>query len=131
LDSNPKGYSKVTIPWAGYFFQEGVTVQSFAIKKTVRALRALQQRYGKAGDGRMHFIGHQANLLMLQNVCRSCDIPDDRHLSNVANFGNTGTAGAPAVLSGHWEKFGSGDQVAIVGVGAGLTWASMMIGFGV
>ncbi len=130
LDSNPKAYDKVTIPWAGYFEQEGATVQSFAIKKTINALRALQREFGPAADGRMHFIGHQANLLMLENVCRTCRIPDDRHLSNVVDFGNTGTAGSPAVLSAHWEQFEEGDHVAVVGVGGGLTWTSTMIRFG-
>jgi len=130
LDSNPKSYSKVMIPWAGYFDQEGATVQSFAIKKTVSTLRKLREEFGQAAGERMYFIGHQANMLMLESVCRTCNIPDDRHLSNVADFGNTGTAGSPAVLSAHWEKFEAGDHVAIVGVGAGLTWASTVMRFG-
>jgi 3-oxoacyl-[acyl-carrier-protein] synthase-3 len=130
LDSNPKGHDKVSIPWAGHFEQEGATVQSFAIRKTVTTLRGLGQKFGNAVDGRSYFIGHQANLLMLENVCRACEIPDDLHLSNVADFGNTGTAGAPAVLSEHWEKLEAGDRVAIVGVGGGLTWASTLIRMG-
>jgi 3-oxoacyl-[acyl-carrier-protein] synthase-3 len=130
LGSNPKSYNKVMIPWAGYFDQEGATVQSFAIKKTVSRLRALQQKFGQSIDERMYFIGHQANLLMLDSVCRTCHIPDDRHLFNVVDFGNTGTAGSPAVLSANWEKFRTGDHVALIGVGGGLSWTSTMIRFG-
>ncbi|MDP3940532.1 MAG: ketoacyl-ACP synthase III [Deltaproteobacteria bacterium] len=129
LGSSPRGHAKVVIPWAGHFDQEGATVQSFAIKRTVNELRAIRKEFDGEAGGRMYFIGHQANRLMLESVCRQCDIPDELHLSNVADFGNTGTAGAPAVLSDHWQAFEAGDQVTMVGVGAGLTWASANLRF--
>ncbi len=130
IASDPKGHRKVVVPWAGHFDQEGKTVQAFAIRKTARTLNGLKDRFsGPRDERRLHFIGHQANLLMLENVCRSCDIDDDRHHTNVARFGNTATAGAPSVLSSQWGRFAPGDHVAIVGVGAGLTWSETMIRF--
>jgi len=128
LRSSPTRCKTVTIPWAGHFSQEGPTVQSFAIKTSVKLLRGLQRDAGRDAE-RLHFIGHQANLLMLENVCRSCDIPDDRHHSNVVDKGNTATAGSASVLSGHWGRFETGDRVAIVGVGAGLTWSTTLLSF--
>jgi len=127
LASNPHGHDKVIVPWAGYFAQEGATVQSFAIRQTVRLLRGLQNEC--ADPQRLHFIGHQANGLMLENVCARCDIPAERHHSNVADFGNTATAGSPSVLSADWDRFGAGDEIALVGVGAGLSWATALLKF--
>jgi 3-oxoacyl-[acyl-carrier-protein] synthase-3 len=130
LASQPSGHEKIVIPWAGHFEQDGSSVQRFAIRRTAATLRELQQSYGSEANGNLRFIGHQANLLMLENVCRTCEIPEDRHLSNVADFGNTGSAGAPGVLSQHWDGFRQGDYLALVGVGSGLTWSGSMLRFG-
>ncbi len=127
LASNPRGHDKVIVPWAGHFDQHGASVQTFAIKQTVRLLRGLQRDC--ADPGRLHFIGHQANGLMLQNVCERCHVPAQRHHSNVRDFGNTATAGSPSVLSAQWGAFRAGDQVALVGVGAGLSWATALLTF--
>jgi 3-oxoacyl-[acyl-carrier-protein] synthase-3 len=129
MESKPAGFDKVVVPWAGHFAQEGATVQSFAIKKTIRLLRKQKEDFLNAADGRLHFIGHQANALMLENVTRNCEITADFHHSNVADFGNTATAGSPSVLSSDWDNFDAGDHVAVIGVGAGLTWTSMMLRF--
>ena len=49
-------------------------------------------------DGRrLHFVGHQANRLMLEKVCELCDVPPDRHHHNVQSYGNTAGAGSPSV----------------------------------
>ena len=37
--------------------------------------------------------------------------------------------GAPTVLSQNWHRFKQGDRLALIVVGAGLTWASMAIEF--
>jgi len=129
LDSSPAGNEKVVIPREGFFEQEGRTVQMFAIKKTIRVLRRLQKEFTDP-DRRLHFVGHQANLRMLESVCDNCGIPRDRHHSTVVDFGNTGAAGAPGVLSMHWDLWQPGDDVALVGVGAGLTWSGYIVRFG-
>jgi 3-oxoacyl-[acyl-carrier-protein] synthase-3 len=130
LETDPRGFQKITIQWADHFEQEGRSVQMFAIKRTVRMFKELEQECRKSGGESPHFIGHQANALMLENVCRTCNIPEERHHSNVADFGNTGTAGPVTVLSEAWDEFGADDQVALLGVGAGLTWSSTLLRFG-
>jgi 3-oxoacyl-[acyl-carrier-protein] synthase-3 len=129
VESSPAGYDKVTIEHNDHFHQEGRTVQMFAIKKTVRVLRALQKKYTEPGRA-LHFVGHQANFTMLQAVCRQCDIEDERHHYSVVDFGNTGAAGAPGVVSMRWDEWKAGDDVAVVGVGSGLTWAGHVYRFG-
>jgi len=48
----------------------------------------------------------------------------------VADFGNTGAAGAPSVVSMRWDSWEDGDDIAVVGVGSGLTWSSFLLRFG-
>ena len=129
LETSPAGYEKVMVPLFGHFNQEGRTVQMFAIKKTVRCLRKIQETFPSAGR-RLNFVGHQANLRMLESVCQQCDIDEERHHSNVIEYGNGGAAGAPSVLSMNWDRWTDEDDVAVIGVGSGLTWASYVLRFG-
>jgi 3-oxoacyl-[acyl-carrier-protein] synthase-3 len=129
LESSPAGHDKVTIPRTGHFLQEGRTVQTFAIKKTVRCYQALRERHAQEGR-RLHFVGHQANLLMLEKVCELCAIPADLHHANVRDYGNTAGAGSVGVLSMRWDDWRDEDDVAVAGVGAGLTWSSFLLRFG-
>jgi len=116
------------VPRTGHFRQDGRVVQMFAIRKTAQLLAQLQEAH--AHDGRrFHFVGHQANLRMLEAVCRQCSVPGDRHHANVEWYGNTAGAGAPSVLSMRWDDWTADDDVAVVGVGAGLTWASYLLRF--
>lgn len=126
--SSPAGRDKVVVPLAGHFRQEGRTVQMFAVKKTIRLLRRIQEAHEP--ERKLHFVGHQANLRMLETVCHQCGIPEDRHHHNVIDFGNTGAAGAPSVLSMEWDRWRAGDDVAVIGVGSGLTWSSFLFRVG-
>lgn len=124
--STPSGWEKVVVNRFGHFTQDGPNVQAFAIKRTVQSYREIAAKLSDRFP-RIYFIGHQANLRMLESVCKRCDIPADRHFFNVDMAGNTGAAGAPIVLSQNWEQFQQGDLIAFVVVGSGLTWASMAI----
>jgi 3-oxoacyl-[acyl-carrier-protein] synthase-3 len=127
--SSPAGNDKIVIPRLGFFRQEGRTVQTFGIKRMARMLDSLRVQF-EDPERRFNFVGHQANRRMLESVCKSCDIPAERHFSNVEWFGNTASASSASVVSMEWEKWRDGDDVAVVGVGAGLTWSSYLIRFG-
>ena len=133
LNSSPAGWAHVTIPRFGHFAQNGSAVQRFAIKTTIACLEQLlpkaRERAAKT-QGQIRFIGHQANGLMLESVITRAGFAPENHFHNVADFGNTGAAGAPSVLSQHWDKLVDGDTVLLVVVGSGLTWAGMQIEVG-
>src|SRR5262245_6838149 len=121
LESRPSGGESVVVPRTGYFAQDGRAVQAFAIRQTIGCFERLRAAHARE-DRPLHFVGHQANLRMLENVCQRCEIPPERHHSNVEWYGNTGAASSASVLSMNWEKWGPQDDVAVVGVDAGLTW---------
>ena len=128
LASSPAGADKVVVPRLGHFTQVGRVVQTFGIKRMTRLVRELRNEFGDE-ERRFHFVGHQANLRMLQNVCKQCEIPSDRHHSNVEWFGNTGAASSASVISMNWEKWEADDDIGVAGVGAGLTWSSYLMRF--
>lgn len=124
--SDPQGWHKVATPVAQHFCQEGPAVQKFAIKKTLAVIQSIREAAQLDPDSH-YFIGHQANLVMLQSVCQKAGIASQQMLYNIDQYGNCGAAGAPSVLSQHWEKFTSGDQIVMAVVGAGLTWGGILI----
>lgn len=130
LDSSPAGWREVRTPRLGHFTQHGSAVQRFAIKTTSACLAEMlpraKERVARTG-GRIRFVGHQANLLMLEAVARRAELDEESHWHNVERLGNTGAAGAPTVLSERWDNLAAGDVVAMVTVGSGLTWASACI----
>ena len=130
LQGDPKGADKVMVPRMGHFTQQGAEVQKFAIKRATETYEVLRDAYVRGG-GRVEglsFIGHQANLRMLESVARRCEVPAERHHFNVDRRGNVGASGAPSVVSELWdspEKLG--DAVAMCVVGSGLTWAGALL----
>ena len=128
IQSQPSAWKKVEVPRGGHFRQEGRAVQMFGIKKMVEAVNRLREEF-ETPERKLHFVGHQANLRMLERVRDSAGIPEERHHTNVEWYGNTGAASAASVISMRWEKWTAEDDVAVAGVGAGLTWSSYLLRF--
>jgi 3-oxoacyl-[acyl-carrier-protein] synthase III len=126
LQSDPSGWKHVVIPAAGHFQQDGQAVQSFAIRKTISTFSELASV--APPESHPSFVGHQANLTVLESVCRRAGIPPERHFFNVDRFGNCGAAGAPSVLSQNWDQLKDG-YVSLVVVGSGLTWGGVLLNF--
>lgn len=124
---SPAGCTDVTIPRTGRFQQEGAKVQKFAIKRMGSLLADLKS--GARDPARLTYVGHQANLTMLESVARRAKLGEGRHWYNIDRFGNQGAAGAPAVISQRWDDIASGEEIGVVVVGSGLSWASLLLAF--
>ena len=121
----PSGAFDVTIPRLGHFGQNGSAVQKFAIKTMTELTRQIQARLDPDEKARMIYVGHQANLTMLESVVKRVEIPIERHYFNIVDFGNQAAAGAPSVLSQRWHELKAGDVLACVVVGSGLSWSGV------
>jgi 3-oxoacyl-[acyl-carrier-protein] synthase-3 len=122
--SNPLEYEKVLIPYGGHFTQQGSRVQRFAISQTEATFHSLK----KKGE-HINFIGHQANLRMLESVAKRIGVSEERHFFNVHRYGNCGSAGAASVVSERWDLFKPADELSIIAVGAGLSWGGAVVRF--
>jgi 3-oxoacyl-[acyl-carrier-protein] synthase-3 len=74
----------------------------------------------------------QANQRIIDAVATRLEVPSERVISNLANYGNTSAASIPlaldeAVRSG---KVKPGQTIATAGFGAGLTWGSAILRWG-
>lgn len=128
LVSDPGGHDKVVVPRLAHFHQEGRTVQTFGIRKTSDLYEASRDAH-QVAERPFHFVGHQANLRMLESICKRSDVPEERHHSNCETLGNTAGAGSGSVVSQRWDAWRPEDDVCVVGVGSGLTWGSYLLRF--
>ncbi|MCY3779774.1 MAG: ketoacyl-ACP synthase III [Chloroflexi bacterium] len=78
-------------------------------------------------------IPHQANLRILQAAARKLGIDIDKFMSNLERYGNTSAASIPIALCEAIEekRIQNRDHIVLVGFGGGLTWASMVIRWGI
>ncbi len=123
--ADPTRCEAVVVDSFGFFKQDGRAVRDFSVRQTVRLVKAIEERY-PIDWNRDIFIGHQANRTMLEQIVNNREIPAANHWHNVTHLGNQAGAGAPAVLSMHWDKITPGQHIVVAVVGAGLSWGSIV-----
>ncbi|XP_057976514.1 beta-ketoacyl-[acyl-carrier-protein] synthase III, chloroplastic [Malania oleifera] len=110
----------------------GKEVFRFAVRCVPQSIESALEKSGLTGSSIDWLLLHQANQRILDAVATRLQVPPERVISNLANYGNTSAASIPlaldeAVRSG---KVQSGHTIAAAGFGAGLTWASAIIRWG-
>jgi 3-oxoacyl-[acyl-carrier-protein] synthase III len=100
------------------------------------AVRALEETVLKTLlDNKMtpadvtHVVPHQANIRIVDTVLERLGIPRERAILNIDRYGNTSSASVPVTLD---EGVRAGrikerDIVAMMAIGAGMTWGSALI----
>lgn len=75
---------------------------------------------------------HQANQRILDAVAQRLNIPSEKVISNLANYGNTSAASIPIALDEavRQGKIKTNDIIATSGFGAGLTWGAAIFQWG-
>ncbi|XP_050227671.1 beta-ketoacyl-[acyl-carrier-protein] synthase III A, chloroplastic [Mercurialis annua] len=110
----------------------GKEVFRFAVRCVPQSIESALSKAGLTGSNIDWLLLHQANQRILDAVATRLDVPQERVISNLANYGNTSAASIPlaldeAVRSG---KVKPGHTIAAAGFGAGLTWGSAILRWG-
>lgn len=116
-----------------YVRMNGREVFRFATRVMDKATRQVVTDAGLTLQDIELFIPHQANLRIIQAAARALEMPMERFYINLDRYGNTSAASIPVALCEAAEagRIQPGDHVAMVGFGAGLTWASAVVRWGV
>ncbi|MDJ1182283.1 beta-ketoacyl-ACP synthase III [Roseofilum casamattae] len=126
--------SDVSIAQGNYAFisMNGKEVYRFAVQKVPEALEKNILQANLTSDDIDWLVLHQANQRILDAVAKRLNIPSEKVLSNLANYGNTSAASIPLVLDEAVRagKIKPGDLIAASGFGAGLTWGSAIFRWG-
>ena len=114
-------------------YMAGGEVFKFATRVVNESIEQASKMAGIAVDDLDLVIPHQANFRILQAAARKLGIDIDKFMSNVERYGNTSAASIPIALCEAIEqkRIHDKDHIALVGFGGGLTWASMVIQWGI
>jgi 3-oxoacyl-[acyl-carrier-protein] synthase III len=106
----------------------GREVFKFATTKMGEALRQVLTEAGVTPDDIDLFIPHQANARIIEYAAQQAGLPAEKVVMNVDRYGNTSAASIPIALSEAMEagRAQPGHTLALVGFGAGLTWAACL-----
>jgi 3-oxoacyl-[acyl-carrier-protein] synthase-3 len=116
-----------------YLKMQGQQVFRRAVRAVVDSAKLTMERAGVTPDDVAWFIPHQANLRIIEAAAQRLGIPSDRTLVNIERYGNTSAASIPLALFEAVEegRVRDGDLVLLSGFGAGMTWASALLEWGV
>jgi 3-oxoacyl-[acyl-carrier-protein] synthase-3 len=108
---------------------DGRKVFRFATEILAQAtLEALDKANIRLEDVKL-IVPHQANARIIEAAGKRLGVSPDVMVNAIANYGNTSTASIPlalkdAVAAGRLQR---GDNLVLVGFGAGLTWGACVI----
>uniref|UniRef100_M4QSR7 beta-ketoacyl-[acyl-carrier-protein] synthase III n=1 Tax=Camellia chekiangoleosa TaxID=450940 RepID=M4QSR7_9ERIC len=110
----------------------GKEVFRFTARCVPQSIEYALQKAGLTSSSIDWLLLHQANQRIIDAVATRLEVPPERVISNLENYGNTSAASIPlaldeAVRSG---KVKSGHIIAASGFGAGLTWGSAIVRWG-
>ncbi len=97
-----------------------------------RAGRAAMKQAGLEPSDISVVIPHQANIRIIEASCRRLGIPMDKAVVVLDRTGNTSAASVPLALAEALDtgRIGEGDNVLLVGFGAGMSSAAAVLRWG-
>ncbi len=107
---------------------EGREVFKFAVTKMIEATdRALEKAHLQKSDVDV-LIPHQANKRIIDAAMKYLEIPPERCVVNIHEYGNTSAASIPIALSEAVRdgRVKPGDVIVFVGFGGGLSWGAVV-----
>jgi 3-oxoacyl-[acyl-carrier-protein] synthase-3 len=116
-----------------YLYQDGRSVYKFAVQGMADIAAYILKRNGLTGEDVKLLVPHQANLRIIDGTVKRIGIPKERCMINIDRYGNTTAATIPMALSeAHQQgKLDTGDLVLLTTFGAGFTWASALLWWGI
>jgi len=116
-----------------YLRMNGRGVFRFATRILTQATQQVVKKAGLEVRDIDLIIPHQANLRIISTAAGRLKLPMDRFAVNLQEYGNTSAASVPIALCEAVEdgRISPGQNLVLVGFGAGLTWAAATVRWGV
>lgn len=107
----------------------GREVYRFATRVMTSASKQAAQKAGWPLEDIDLFVPHQANLRIINSAAKAMNLTDDKVFVNLEKYGNTSAASIPIATCEALDvgKIKPGDNLLMVGFGAGLTWGACAV----
>lgn len=112
-----------------YLRMDGPAIFTQAVARMTQSARAVLRCAEWSCDDVDWFVGHQANIRILQTVAYELGLREDRVAANIDRTGNTLTASVPLLVNDMISRgdLKPGHRVLISAFGAGLSWGSTVV----
>ena len=144
LGSDGSGWDAMVLPGGGsanpfsqkvldngenFLRMDGRRVFRFATRIMSESVRRVVSESGVSWDDIKLVIPHQANARIIDFAVRRMRLDPDKVMVNLDRYGNTSAASIALALYEAVEqgRLQPGDHVVLVGFGAGLTWATVVL----
>ena len=113
-------------------YMNGREVFKFAVRVMNTATIEAVEKAGLHVDDISLFVPHQANLRIIEAARERLELPRERVVVTVDEYGNNSTASIPLALRTALDdgRITPGDNLLLVSFGAGLTWAAGVLTWG-
>jgi 3-oxoacyl-[acyl-carrier-protein] synthase III len=110
----------------------GNEIYLYAVRHTVRSIKATLESGKVEPTDVDHFIPHQANLRIIQSILKHTGLPEERLIVNLDRYGNCASASIPIALTEALDagRIHDGDRVLLAGFGAGMAFGSILLTWG-
>ncbi len=143
MGTDGAGFSNLIVPSSGAriknqdrpkckLFMNGPELFMFTMDIVPKTINTLLDKTGKTLKDIDLFIFHQASKVVIDNIIRRMELPEEKVFTNYHRIGNTVSASIPIALRDA-EKEGrlkENDQIMLVGFGVGYSWGSCLIRWG-
>lgn len=107
-------------------YMDGMTIFNFAISYVHKDINSLIELMEWEKETVKLYALHQANNFMVSYIRKKLKVEEEKVPMNVINYGNTGPATIPLLLSDIYSsKKAVLDRVVLSGFGVGLSWGSV------
>jgi 3-oxoacyl-[acyl-carrier-protein] synthase-3 len=110
-----------------YLRMEGREIFKFAVTKMIESTGIALRKANLQNSDVNWLIPHQANKRIIDAAAKYLEMPEERVIVNIAEYGNTSSASIPIALSEALAagKIKAGDIIVFVGFGGGLSWGAV------
>ncbi len=119
-------------PISEKLYMNGREVFKFAVRVMDTASIEAIEKAGLTPHDISLFVPHQANLRIIEAARERLELPPERVVVTVDEYGNNSTASIPLAIKRALDtgRIKDGDNLLLVSFGAGLTWGSSVLTWG-
>ena len=114
----------------GYdMYMDGLAIFNFTIRVVPGCVDEVLRKADLTRSDVDLFVFHQANGYLIEHLRKKLEIPAEKFVVSMEDYGNTGSSTIPialtdAVAAGRVNK---GDKIMLVGFGVGLSWGGVLV----
>ncbi|WDF62901.1 ketoacyl-ACP synthase III [Flavobacterium sp. KACC 22763] len=108
-------------------FMNGPEIFNFTAKAVPELISKTLEKNNESIDSIGAFVFHQANTFMLEYLRKKINIPKDKFIIDMENYGNTVSSTIPIVLKNKIKESTYENNFLLAGFGVGYSWGAVVI----